>query len=62
VDNLLLDDRYHIKVTDFGCAHGPAKTDREKELHAHVGALSHRAPELHMKLPFDGKVDSWSIG
>jgi serine/threonine protein kinase len=64
-ENVLLDStdvtRMNLKITDFGFAkfHDP---DKEEGLTDMLGSPLYMAPEIIKKLPYDNKVDIWSIG
>jgi serine/threonine protein kinase len=63
-ENILLDSdslNFNIKITDFGFArfHDPLKEDGMNDM---LGSPLYRAPEIIKKLPYDMKVDIWSLG
>lgn len=62
-ENLLLDDEFTLKITDFGFAAPIAGRDNSGMLKSHVGTLSYMAPELHLKLSYEGAcIDIFAAG
>lgn len=58
-ENILLSSysRAQIKVIDFGSS--CYLTDRQS---SYIQSRSYRAPEVVLGLPYDGKIDVWSLG
>ncbi|CAG8521525.1 15025_t:CDS:10, partial [Cetraspora pellucida] len=59
-DNVLLNARGDIKLTDFG--HAVQLTDTEPHRKSFIGTPYWMAPEVIKTLPYDAKVDIWSLG
>jgi len=59
-DNVLLDFEGNVKIADFGFAAGLTKETRDRR--SVVGTPYWMAPELIRGLPYDDKVDVWSLG
>ena len=47
------------KISDFGFA---ARLKRGEFLHDHIGSPTYVAPEILKRLPYNHKVDMWSLG
>mmetsp|Transcript_19359 Transcript_19359/g.46461 ORF Transcript_19359/g.46461 Transcript_19359/m.46461 type:complete len:837 (-) Transcript_19359:58-2568(-) len=58
-ENILLSSysRALVKVIDFGSS--SFATDRQS---SYIQSRSYRAPEVILGLPYDGKIDMWSLG
>lgn len=62
-ENLLLDADFTLKITDFGFSAPIAGRDNSGMLKTQVGTFSYMAPELHLKLCYEGaKVDIFAAG
>lgn len=62
-ENLLLDDRDHLKISDFGLATVFRHNGRERLLNKMCGTLPYVAPELIKLRAFHAEpVDIWSCG
>lgn len=60
-ENLLLDVEYNLKVSDFGFATSSLGKDGSGLLRSVLGTESYMAPEIHMRLPYQGEaVDLFS--
>ncbi|GMR45174.1 hypothetical protein PMAYCL1PPCAC_15369, partial [Pristionchus mayeri] len=59
--NIVVNENCKLKVLDFGLARliNPTVSDRKT---AYVTTRYYRAPEVVLGLPYDEKVDVWSIG
>lgn len=56
-ENLLLDSDYNLKLADFGLADLIDGTESSGlERHRFVGTPGYMAPEIHLKVPFQGQV------
>jgi serine/threonine protein kinase len=62
-ENILLErenpNNLNIKITDFGFACFYKKGEDKKEV---LGSPLYMAPEIVKELPYDHKVDIWSVG
>ncbi|XP_006821121.1 ribosomal protein S6 kinase-related protein-like [Saccoglossus kowalevskii] len=60
MENVLLDDEGHIKLTDFGLARWLSRGHRASTI---CGTMQYMAPEaLNPKQPYSYTVDWWSLG
>lgn len=58
-ENVLLDDRHHVKLTDFGFCH----TDHRKYMNTFCGSHDYAPPEMFLGDEYSGiAVDIWSLG
>ncbi|XP_065852786.1 CBL-interacting serine/threonine-protein kinase 14-like [Euphorbia lathyris] len=63
LENLLLDDNWDLKVTDFGLSAVKDQVRPDGMLHTLCGTPAYVAPEILAKKGYDGaKVDVWSCG
>jgi len=58
-ENVLFDERGHVKLTDFGYAKNLQGTDRTSTF---CGTADYLAPEVLQSLPYGKGVDWWSLG
>lgn len=60
-ENLLLDHKYTLKIADFGFAAPLEGRDGSGKLTTKLGTLNYMAPEIHLKMPYEGKsVDTFA--
>jgi calcium-dependent protein kinase len=63
-ENILMESKdianLNIKITDFGFA--KCYDPREGGLNESLGSPMYMAPEIIKNLPYDTKVDIWSLG
>ncbi|MFS7988165.1 putative protein kinase CAMK-CAMKL-CHK1 family [Helianthus anomalus] len=63
LENLLLDEKWKLKVTDFGLSAVTNQIRNDGLLHTVCGTPAYVAPEILLKNGYDGaKVDIWSCG
>ncbi|XP_061785413.1 hormonally up-regulated neu tumor-associated kinase homolog isoform X1 [Nerophis lumbriciformis] len=63
IENFLLDDRYNIKIVDFGLSNTlKAESLPPELLTTQCGSPAYAAPELLAHRKYGPKVDVWSIG
>lgn len=55
LDNLLLDDKFRLKIADFGYAGPLAGRTGNGYLHTILGTFPYMAPEIHEQLPYKGE-------
>jgi len=60
LENILLDDTYHPKITDFGIS--SIKFNRNVEKTKHMGTGSYMAPEVSRGEQYNNKCDVFSFG
>jgi len=61
LDNVLIDRKGLVKLIDFGLCE--FTTSHEQVLRGWVGSLEYAAPEILLRIPYDGfKADVWSLG
>lgn len=58
LENLLLDSKANVKLTDFGWS--ALSTDKLRQ--TYCGTIDYMAPEMVAGLPYNFKVDIWSLG
>ena len=62
-ENLLLDDKYTLKIADFGLSTFIEGVDGKGNLTTKIGTFNYMAPEILMKLPYNGEqIDIFSSG
>ena len=59
-ENLLLDERGHIKLTDFGLS--AELTESDEKLEQVSGSIPYLAPEMVLRLGYSFPVDWWALG
>lgn len=60
MQNILIDEKFSIKLIDFGFA---SRTTPKKRFSVFCGTYSYMSPELVNRVPYDGKgSDVWSLG
>jgi serine/threonine protein kinase len=57
--NVLLSDSGNLVITDFGLSKW---LNRRQRTHTICGTLAFMAPEIAKSIPYDHKVDYWSLG
>ena len=65
LQNILLDEEYNLKICDFGFSSfiTKYKNGRIKKFEDFAGTLQYMAPEIIMRIPYDGvKADIFSLG
>lgn len=61
--NLLLGSNYELKIADFGFAAPIDGKDGSGSLETYLGTLTYMAPEIHLRLPYDGRsIDVFAAG
>ncbi|CAF0742121.1 unnamed protein product [Didymodactylos carnosus] len=59
-NNIMLDDEYRVKITDFGLA---KLLDNDcSKMTSVVGTMYYACPEIIQHLPYNEKADIWSLG
>eukprot|EP00331_Platyophrya_macrostoma_P019324 CAMPEP_0176465988 /NCGR_PEP_ID=MMETSP0127-20121128/37619_1 /TAXON_ID=938130 /ORGANISM="Platyophrya macrostoma, Strain WH" /LENGTH=406 /DNA_ID=CAMNT_0017859059 /DNA_START=31 /DNA_END=1252 /DNA_ORIENTATION=- len=62
-ENLLFDDKFNVKIADFGFSTLIAGKDGSYELKTVLGTESYMAPEIHARKPYSGAaVDLFATG
>ena len=56
-ENLLIDENFNLKVTDFGFAGPMAGRDGSGYLKTNLGTQPYKAPELHMEKKYTGEAN-----
>ncbi|CAI4229534.1 unnamed protein product [Auanema sp. JU1783] len=59
--NIVVDDNCKLKVLDFGLAR-VVNSDPAMRMSDYVVTRYYRAPEVVLSIPYDEKVDIWSVG
>ncbi|KAL7721766.1 hypothetical protein QTN25_001411 [Entamoeba marina] len=60
--NLMLDENFHVKVTDFGFSESLKKQSGLRDMAAPKGTVLYMAPEIMKQKEFNEKVDVYSFG
>jgi len=60
--NIMLDDKGHVKVTDFGIARVTSTAETIAQTAAVLGTASYLSPEQAQGQPVDGRSDLYSLG
>ena len=61
LENILLDEDYNIKISDFGCCRHYLKKNAEPR-RTFCGTMEYIAPEMIQELPHSHAVDTYCIG
>ncbi|CAF1069447.1 unnamed protein product [Rotaria sordida] len=59
-NNIMLDDEYRVKITDFGLA--KLRDNDCSKMNSVVGTLYYACPEIIQHMPYNEKADIWSLG
>ena len=60
LDNILIGENGHLKISDFGCAQ--ENVYGRKKAYGIIGSRRYRAPEVHQGKPYNETSDFWSLG
>ena len=60
--NIMIDNKFNIRVTDFGLAKNIASTNTNKMGQSFVGTVAYSAPEIVQRQDYNEKADIWSLG
>ena len=62
-ENVLFDDAFNLKISDFGFSIFSEGHDGSGRLKTHLGTEGYMAPEIHMRRPYSGEsVDLFACG
>jgi len=61
LENFLIDDKFNIVLSDFGCANVNIDTNYLAPLYQTVGTNKYISPEVDINY-YNNKADVWSIG
>ena len=59
LENILIDSKGHIKLTDFGISKFLKNNEKAQTM---IGTAYYMAPEIAFDYPYDKEVDWWSLG
>ncbi|UJR35895.1 hypothetical protein I4U23_028638 [Adineta vaga] len=59
-NNIMLDDEYRVKITDFGLA--KLRNNDSSKMASAVGTLYYACPEIIQRFNYNEKADIWSLG
>jgi len=63
LENLMFDENFNLKITDFGASALLCDVTNPQDLRTIVGTDTYMAPELHLKQPYKGnEVDLFALG
>lgn len=60
--NIMIDNKFNIKVTDFGLAKSITSASTNKMGQSFVGTVAYSAPEIVQRQDYNEKADIWSLG
>lgn len=60
--NIMIDNKFNIKVTDFGLAKSIGQVSSNKMGQSFVGTVAYSAPEIVQRQDYNEKADIWSLG
>ena len=60
-ENILVDERGHLRLTDFGLCRGNFKQNRDRAM-SFVGSPEYMSPEILLGQGYDYSVDFYTMG
>ena len=60
--NIMVDNKFNLKVTDFGLAKSLNSQTGPKMTQSFVGTVGYSAPEIVQRHDYNEKADIWSLG